>query len=156
MAPLTLVTTHYQQHNATAPRRLRAQVRYVSRGPLFDRQLGTQTAADARALLAAHGLAPAWDGPVAYHRLILSLQPVRGLDDVAVVRAFTAVVLDDLAALLDRQPVWVAGVHTDTDHRHAHILIAGGDAERRSVEIRERALAALKRRVEARAQALAG
>jgi len=68
----------------------------------------------------------------------------------------TLVALEDLALLLDRRPVWIAGVHADTGNRHAHVLVAGGDLHGRSVEIRSRALAEWKRQVENRARALAG
>jgi len=162
--PLTLIDTRYQANNIRAPSRLTQQCRYISRGgdvPLFGRLLAPVAPQEARALIAAQGLAPQWTGPVAYHRLIISLRADRGLDDTVTARALVCVALDDLGLLLDRRPVWVAGVHRDTDHTHAHVLLAGSDAAGnadkggRSVEIRGRTLERWKRQVEERARRLA-
>lgn len=157
--PLTLVDARYQANNSRAPARLGQQVRYIARSgrvALFDRLLAPRTVAEARSLIAAHGLAPAWAGTVAYHRLVLSLRAGRGLDDVALARLLAAVALGDLGRILDRRPVWVAGIHTDTDNLHAHILVAGGDERGRAVEIRRGALAQFKQAIERRAHTLAG
>ncbi len=160
---LTVIDTRFQQNNIRAPSRLTQQCRYISRGgdvPLCGRLLAPVSPQEARALIAAHGLTPAWAGPVAYHRLIISLRAERGLDDTATARALVCVALDDLGLLLDRRPVWVAGVHRDTDHTHAHVLLAGSDAagnadkKGRSVEIRGRTLERWKARVEERARRL--
>lgn len=156
--PLTLVDARYQQNNSRAPVRLAQQCRYIGRSgklPLFDRLLAPHGVAAAQSLIAPHALAPGWEGPVAYHRLILSLRVGVGFDDIATMRALTLVALEDLALLLDRRPVWVAGVHADTHNRHAHALVAGGDEKGRSVEIRGRALTNWKRQVEERARQIA-
>ncbi len=162
--PLTLIDTRYQANNIRAPSRLMQQCRYISRAgdaPLFGRLLAPVSPAEARALIAAHGLVPAWTGPVAYHRVILSLRADRGLDDTATARALVAVSMEDLGLLLDRRPVWVAGVHRDTENTHAHVLLAGSDealkrdSGGRSVEIRGRALERWKRQVEERARRIA-
>jgi len=161
---LTVIDTRFQQNNIRAPARLTQQCRYISRAdtlPLFGRLLAPVSMHDARALIAAHGLAPHWAGPVSYHRIVLSLRAERGLDDTATARALVCVALDDLGLLLDRRPVWVAGVHRDTDHTHAHVLLAGSDQTGtrdkggRSVEIRGRTLERWKRQVEERARRLA-
>jgi len=163
--PLTLIDTRYQANNIRASARLTQQCRYISRAdtlPLCGRLLAPVSMHDARALIAAHGLAPQWTGPVAYHRIILSLRADRGLDDTATARALVCVALDELSLLLDRRPVWVAGLHRDTDHTHAHVLLAGGDSPGyadkggRSVEIRGRTLERWKRQVEGRARRIAG
>lgn len=154
MTRLSAVHTRYQANTARAPARLAQQCRYIGRVPLFDRLLETPSITDARRLIAAYGLAPAWTGPVAYHRLIISLHRETGLGDVALVQALTTVALDDLGAILQRRPVWIGGVHTDTENTHAHILLAGGDQRGRSVEIRGKALATFKGQVETRARAL--
>lgn len=163
--PLTLIDTRYQANNIRAPSRLTQQCRYISRGgdvPLFGRLLAPVAPAEARALIAAQGLAPQWTGPVSYHRIVLSLRADRGLDDTATARALICVALDELGLLLDRRPVWVAGLHRDTDHTHAHVLLAGSDDARqgdklgRSVEIRGRMLERWKARVEERARRVAG
>jgi len=163
--PLTVIDTRYQANNIRALSRLTQQCRYISRGgtlPLFGRLLAPVSPQEARALIASHGLAPQWEGKVSYHRIILSLRADRGLDDTATARALVCVALDDLGLLLDRRPVWVAGVHTDTDHTHAHVLLAGSDdagnadREGRSVEIRGRTLERWKARVEERARRLVG
>ena len=150
---LTLIDTRYQQNNIRAPARLTQQVRYIGRAgdvELFDRFLAPTPPTDARSLIASHGLAPAWTGPVAYHRVILSLRA--DAVPVPAVPGLLTIVLDDLGLLLDRRPVWVAGVHRDTDNTHTHVLLAGGDAEGRSTEIRGRALERWKRQVEERAR----
>jgi len=161
---LTLIDTRFQQNTIRAPSRLTQQCRYISRAgalPLFGRLLAPVSPQEARALIAAHGLAPAWEGKVTFHRIVLSLRADRGLDDTATARALVCVALDDLGLLLDRRPVWVAGVHRDTDHTHAHVLLAGSDAAGmrdsggRSVEIRGRMLERWKRQVEERARRLA-
>ncbi len=161
--PLTLIDTRFQQNNIRASARLTQQCRYISRAgtlPLFGRLLAQVSPVEARALIAAHGLAPQWDGKVTFHRIVLSLQADQGLDDTATARALVAVSMEDLGLLLDRRPVWVAGVHRDTDHTHAHVLLAGsddtgkGDIRGRSVEIRGRALDKWKRQVEERARRL--
>jgi len=161
--PLTLIDTRYQANNIRASARLTQQCRYISRAgdvALFSRLLAPLTLQEARTLIASHGLSPHWTGPVAYHRVILSVRADRGLDDTATARALVCGALDELGLLLDRRPVWVAGVHRDTDHTHAHVLLAGGDeagnADRkgRSVEIRGRTLDKWKRQVEERARRL--
>lgn len=165
--PLTLavIDTRFQQNNIRAPARLTQQCRYISRAgdvPLFGRLLAPVSPTEARYLIACHGLTPAWTGPVAYHRVILSLRADQGLDDTATARALVCVALDELSLLLDRRPVWVAGLHRDTDHTHAHVLLAGSDDARqgdklgRSVEIRGRTLERWKGLVEERARRLVG
>lgn len=156
--PLTVVDTRFQQNNRAAPARLAQQCRYISRAGdvlLFGRLLAPVSPVDARALITSHGLAPAWEGPVTYHRIVLSLRADRGLDDVATARALTLVAIEDLGLLLDRQPVWVAGLHQDTDNTHAHVLLAGSDKRGRSVEIRGRTLERWKVHVEDQAQRIA-
>ncbi len=162
---LTVIDTRYQQNNIRAPSRLTQQCRYISRAgdvPLFGRMLAPVSPQEARSLIASHGLAPHWTGPVAYHRVILSLRTEQGLDDTATARALVCGALDELGLLLDRRPVWVAGVHRDTDNVHAHVLLAGGDTSGygdsggRSVEIRGRTLARWKARVEERARRVMG
>ncbi len=164
--PLTLIDTRFQQNNLRAPARLTEQCRYISRAgdvPLFSRLLAPVSPQEARALIAAHGLAPQWDGKVTFHRIVLSLRADRGLDDTATARALVCGALDDLGLLLDRRPVWVAGVHRDTENTHAHVLLAGSDdaalkrdSAGRSVEMRGRTLDKWKRQVEERARRLAG
>jgi len=60
---------------------------------------------------------------VAFHRLILSPGPDQPVDDL---REWTRMVLDDLADTLGQQLHWVAVIHRNTDHPHAHVLLAGG------------------------------
>jgi len=60
---------------------------------------------------------------VAFHRLILSPGPDQPVADI---REWTRMVLDDLADTLGQQLHWVAVVHRNTDHPHAHVLVAGG------------------------------
>jgi len=45
---------------------------------------------------------------------------------VADMREWTRMVLDDLADTLGQQLHWVAVIHRNTDHPHAHVLLAGG------------------------------
>lgn len=153
---LTLVDTRYQQNNTVARARLLKQIRYVGRATLYGRLAIAVDRDEATRLLAAHALAPDWRGRIAYHRLLLSLRSGSRLRDAAHLRVLTSVGLDELGLLLDRRLVWVAGIHTDTDNLHAHILLAGGDERGRPVEIRCGALAQFKQAVEARARTLAG
>ncbi len=70
---------------------------------------------------------------VAFHRLILSPGPDQPVADL---REWTRMVLDDLSDQLGQQLHWVAVVHGNTDHPHAHVLLAGGgerDGELRPV-----------------------
>jgi len=60
---------------------------------------------------------------VAFHRLILSPGPDQPVADI---REWTRMVLDDLADTLGQQLHWVAVIHRNTDHPHAHVLLAGG------------------------------
>jgi len=60
---------------------------------------------------------------VAFHRLILSPGPDQLVADM---REWTRMVLDDLADTLGQQLHWVAVIHRNTDHPHAHVLLAGG------------------------------
>jgi len=60
---------------------------------------------------------------VAFHRLILSPGPNQPVADM---REWTRMVLDDLADTLGQQLHWVAVIHRNTDHPHAHVLLAGG------------------------------
>jgi len=60
---------------------------------------------------------------VAFHRLILSPGPDQPVADM---REWTRMVLDDLADTLGQQLHWVAVIHRNTDHPHAHVLVAGG------------------------------
>ena len=60
---------------------------------------------------------------VAFHRLILSPGPDQPVADM---REWTRMVLDDLADTLGQQLHWVAVIHRNTDHPHAHVLLAGG------------------------------
>jgi len=60
---------------------------------------------------------------VAFHRLILSPGPDQPVADM---REWTRMVLDDLADTLGQQLHWVAVIHCNTDHPHAHVLLAGG------------------------------
>jgi len=60
---------------------------------------------------------------VAFHRLILSPCPDQPVADM---REWTRMVLDDLADTLGQQLHWVAVIHRNTDHPHAHVLLAGG------------------------------
>ncbi len=60
---------------------------------------------------------------VAFHRLILSPGPDQPVADM---REWTRMVMDDLADTLGHQLHWVAVIHRNTDHLHAHVLLAGG------------------------------
>ncbi len=60
---------------------------------------------------------------VAFHRLILSPGPDQPVADMP---EWTRMVLDDLADTLGQQLHWVAVIHRNTDHPHAHVLLAGG------------------------------
>jgi len=60
---------------------------------------------------------------VAFHRLILSPGPDQPVADM---REWTRMVLDDLADTRGQTLHWVAVVHRNTDHPHAHVLLAGG------------------------------
>ena len=60
---------------------------------------------------------------VAFHRLILSPGPDQPVADM---REWTRMVMDDLSDTLGQQLHWVAVIHRNTDHPHAHVLIAGG------------------------------
>jgi len=60
---------------------------------------------------------------VAFHRLILSPGPDQPVADM---QEWTRMVLDDLADTLGQQLHWVAVIHRNTDHPHAHVLLAGG------------------------------
>ena len=156
--PMTLLDTRFQRNNQVARSRLLQQVRYVGRDGLYTRSLAPVTDQDAaRAYLCRHALASDWDGPVAFHRLLLSIRADSALAaQPALVRLLSGVALNELSALLDRDLVWLGGVHTDTDNTHAHLLLAGGDPRGRSVEIRPRALAAFKALIERHATLLAG
>jgi len=151
---LTFVQTRYQPNSVAAPARLTQQCAYIGRAPLFGSQLEDYTVTSARGLLAAHGLAPAWGGPVAYHRMVLSLPSDGALAHQVMMRSLCTVALGDLSQILDRRLVWCASVHTDTENLHAHILIAGGDRRARSVTIRPAGLAAFKALVERHARLL--
>ena len=157
-APLTWVDTRFQQNNRVARSRLVEQVRYIGREGLYTRSLAMLANVDAaRADLCRYALAPDWDGPVAFHRLILSVGAACPLcGQPALVRLLSGVALDDLSALVGRDLVWLGGVHTDRDNTHAHLLLAGGDPRGRSVEIRPRALATFKVLIEHHATLLAG
>ncbi len=158
ISPMTLLDTRFQRNNQVARSRLLQQVRYIGRAGLYARSLApVADVGVARAHLCHHALAPEWDGPVAFHRLLLSIHADSALaGQPALVRLLSGVALDELGALLDRELVWLGGVHTDTDNTHAHLLLAGGDPRGRSVEIRPRALATFKVLIEHHATLLAG
>ncbi len=158
ISPMTLLDTRFQRNNQVARSRLLQQVRYIGRAGLYARSLApVADATEARIHLCRYALAPEWDGPVAFHRLLISVRADSALaGQPALVRLLSGVALDELGALLDRELVWLGGVHTDTDNTHAHLLLAGGDPRGRSVEIRPRALATFKVLIERHATLLAG
>jgi len=81
---------------------------------------------------------------VAFHRLILSPGPDQPVADM---REWTRMVLDDLADTLGQQLHWVAVIHRNTDHPHAHVLLAGGgerDSELRPVLLYKAQYAAVR------------
>ncbi len=73
---------------------------------------------DARAVIMDHAT-----DRVAFHRIIMSPGPGQ---EVADVREWTRMVMDDLSDRLGQELHWVAVVHRNTDHVHTHVLLAGG------------------------------
>ncbi len=63
---------------------------------------------------------------VAFHRLILSPG-----QEVADLREWTRMVMDELSDRLGQELHWVAVVHRNTAHAHAHVLLAGGGERER-------------------------
>lgn len=66
---------------------------------------------------------------VTFHRLILS--PPRALIRRDDLETWTRLVLMDLSHSRGQRLVWAAAVHTNTDHAHAHVLVAGTAARTR-------------------------
>jgi len=62
---------------------------------------------------------------VAFHRIIMSPGPGQ---EVADLREWTRMVMDELSDTLGQELHWVAVVHRNTEHAHAHVLLAGGGA----------------------------
>jgi len=58
---------------------------------------------------------------VAFHRLILSPG-----QDVADLREWTRMVMEELADRLGQELHWVGVIHRNTAHPHAHVLLSGG------------------------------
>ena len=85
---------------------------------LFTARTERLSGQEARALLMEHA-----DRRVAYHRLILS--PGVPVEDV---QRWTRLVMADLSRHLGQDLHWVAVAHHNTDHPHAHILLAGTGA----------------------------
>jgi type IV secretory pathway VirD2 relaxase len=69
----------------------------------------------------------------AYHHLILSPDPN---EPVADLRAWTRNIMSDLAEAKGQDLHWYAVQHSNTDHAHVHVVIAGG-AEVEGQEKRE-------------------
>ncbi len=75
---------------------------------------------DARRIIMDHATAR-----VAFHRIIMSPGPGQ---EVADMREWTRMMMDDLSDKLGQELHWVAVVHRNTEHAHAHVLLAGGGA----------------------------
>ena len=73
---------------------------------------------DARGIIMDHATSR-----VAFHRIIMSPGPGQ---EVADMHEWTRMVMDDLADTLGQELHWVAVVHRNTEHAHAHVLLAGG------------------------------
>jgi len=73
---------------------------------------------DARGIIMDHATAR-----VAFHRIIMSPGPGQ---EVADMREWTRMVMDELSDTLGQELHWVAVVHRNTEHAHAHVLLAGG------------------------------
>jgi len=88
---------------------------------LFTATTGDVTRAESRTLLWANR---SGKGKL-MHRLVMSPSKglgIRGLDDM---QAWVRTCMADYATHLDRDIQWVAAIHSNTEHPHAHILIGG-------------------------------
>lgn len=115
-----------------ARHQLAVQVRYIAvvdpRDPpeqeprqLFTAGRTNLTRAEARGLI--------WNNRsvkgVLFHRIILSPSRGLGITTAAEAQDWTRATLAELGKRLDRDLAWIAGAHTNRDHVHVHVLVAG-------------------------------
>lgn len=113
---------------ADAEERIASQVYYMEQRDgyeetphaLFTADADAMDRADARALLRA-----SQGRYVAAHRYILSPSKGLGLTTDGDIRAWVRVTMDAYGQHLGRELVYVASVHANGKHPHAHVLIAG-------------------------------
>lgn len=92
-------------------------------------------------------------GAVCFHRLILSPSTGLGIKTAAEAQEWTRVVMAEMGRQVDRKLTWVAGTHTNRDHTHVHVLIAGeapqpsAGGARRVVRLGRHDLKALRERI---------
>ncbi len=90
---------------------------------------------------------------VCFHRLIFSPSTGLGIKTAAEAQEWTQAMMRDLGERLDRELTWVAGTHTNRDHTHVHVLIAGEavqpskGAARRVVRLGRQDLKALREHI---------
>jgi len=146
--------------DATARQLLALQVYYIAvpdpRDPP-EREPRQLFAADETDLTRKEARAMIWSNrsakSVCFHRIILSPSTGLGIKTAAEAHAWTRAAMRDLAARLDRDLTWVAGAHTNRDHVHVHVLIAGEAGQpskggaRRVVRFNASDLKALRERV---------
>jgi len=150
-------------HNSDVDARhqLAVQVRYIAVHDPRDppdreaRQLFTEDAAhvtgkEARGMIWSNR---STRGAVCFHRLILSPSTGLGIKTAAEAQEWTRVVMAEMGRQVDRKLTWVAGTHTNRDHTHVHVLIAGeapqpsAGGARRVVRLGRHDLKALRERI---------
>jgi len=144
-----------------ARHQLAVQVRYIAVHDPRDppdreaRQLFTEDAAhvtgkEARGMIWSNR---STRGAVCFHRLILSPSTGLGIKTAAEAQEWTRVVMAEMGGQVDRKLTWVAGTHTNRDHTHVHVLIAGeapqpsAGGARRVVRLGRQDLKALRERI---------
>lgn len=119
-----------------ARQRLQEGVYYLERERVADAE-GGPTHCEVRALFTADAIGLTrkdardllWDnrGPaINFHRIILSPRASLGLDTIEELQRWTRDTLAGYSDHLGRSLAYVAAVHTNVNHWHVHVMVAGG------------------------------
>lgn len=119
-----------------ARQRLQEGVYYLERERVADAESGP-THCEVRALFTADAMGLTrkdardllWDnrGPaINFHRIILSPRASLGLDTIEELQRWTRDTMAGYSDHLGRPLAYVAAVHTNVNHWHVHVMIAGG------------------------------
>jgi len=128
-----LVKSRYvKTADPSARHQLAVQVRYIAvvdpRNPPKQEPRDLFTATNT-GLTRKEGRAMIWTNrsvkSALFHRVILSPSKGLGIKTAAEAREWTRATITALGQRLDREIAWVAGAHTNRDHVHVHVLIAG-------------------------------
>jgi len=122
--------------SAHARQRLQEGVYYLERERVADAE-GGPTHCEVRALFTADAMGLTrkdardllWDnrGPaINFHRIILSPRASLGLDTIEELQRWTRDTMAGYSDHLGRPLEYVAAVHTNVNHWHVHVMVAGG------------------------------